>query len=162
MNRKALQSVVSLVALLAAASMALVFGVARDVPHGSVVGRLLMEENGKIHVTKLLDCPEELLDVPLGCGIFRVIRVIRLMRTYGIRSMFRWFLDNRAQGALFVVLTAVIVVLAALSSQPPALTLPPAEATVVRLNCVFIRRVNVVSRSTVTLWDRVPASLQLV
>jgi DNA uptake protein ComE-like DNA-binding protein len=39
--------------------------------------RRLLEESGKSESTRLLDCPEELMDVSLGRGVFRVIRAPR-------------------------------------------------------------------------------------
>jgi voltage-gated potassium channel len=41
--------------------------------------------------------------------IFRVIRLIRIVRGIGIRPILRWFRENRAEGALYVVLTAVFL-----------------------------------------------------
>ena len=43
--------------------------------------------------------------------IFRVIRVLAQLRIYGFRPILRWLLDNRAQAALYVVLTSVVMVL---------------------------------------------------
>ncbi len=43
--------------------------------------------------------------------LFRVVRVIRQFGKYGWRNVFRWFIANRASGALFMVLTLLFLVL---------------------------------------------------
>jgi len=43
--------------------------------------------------------------------IFRVLRVSKLLREYGLGTVARWFLRERAQSALYVVVLLVIVVL---------------------------------------------------
>ncbi len=63
--------------------------------------------------------------------IFRVIRVLGQLRVYGLRPILHWFLDNRAQGALYVVLTAVVFVLefSALAIVPIESRSPSANIT---------------------------------
>jgi ion transport protein len=63
--------------------------------------------------------------------IFRVVRVLRQLRVYGFRPIIHWFLDNRAQGALYVVLTGVVFVLefSALAIVPIESRSPSANIT---------------------------------
>lgn len=55
--------------------------------------------------------------------IFRVVRLVRVTREVGVKPIARWFLDNRAEGALYVVLTAVILMV-----EVSALLIVPVES----------------------------------
>ena len=63
--------------------------------------------------------------------VFRVVRVVRVTRSVGVRPILRWFLDNRAEGALYVVLTAVIVMV-----EVSALLIVPVESRAAGANIV--------------------------
>jgi len=55
--------------------------------------------------------------------IFRIVRLVRITREVGVTPIARWFLENRAEGALYVVLTAVILMV-----EGSALLIVPVES----------------------------------
>ena len=60
-----------------------------------------------------------------------MLRVLPQLRVYGFGPILRWFLENRAQAALYVVLTAVVIVLefSALAMLPLESRSPNANIT---------------------------------